>query len=221
MSGPIHVAIETSGSTGSLAVSRDGAFLAEVSFPEGAVHAREILPNLKELARVHGFAARDVALVVADVGPGSLTGIRVGLATAKAFAFATSCAIVGIVSCDALARRIRPAPSRLACAIDARRGEVFVATYEATGDGTLGRRGEVEACAPEALAARLPQGTLVVGNALERFGELFRAAGLVLGTPELSIPRASDLLRLGEDAFAAGRAGDLHTIQPLYLRPSV
>ena len=221
MSRRIHVAIETSGSTGSIAVSCAGALLAEISFPEGAVHAREILPNLLELSRAHGFAPSDIALVVADVGPGSLTGIRVGLATAKTLAFATGCAIVGIVSCDAVARRVRPVPPRLACVIDARRGEVFVATYEATAEGSLGRRGEVEACAPEALAARLPHGTLVVGNAIDRFGDLFRAAGLAIGAPELSIPRASDLLRLGEDAFAAGRVADLHAIQPLYLRPGV
>jgi tRNA threonylcarbamoyladenosine biosynthesis protein TsaB len=219
MSERVRVAIETSGPQGSIAASRGGRLLAETSFGEAAAHSREVLPALRALGHAHGFGPADLELIAVDVGPGALTGIRVGLAAAKTLAWATRAAIAPVVSLDAIASRIASPPPRVACAVDGRRGEIFAAVYQRTADGRLARAGDVRALAAPALAAELPRGSLVAGAAAATFADVFRAAGLEIAEPDLAVPRASDVLRLGEAAFAAGRIDDPMKLQPLYLRP--
>jgi tRNA threonylcarbamoyladenosine biosynthesis protein TsaB len=221
MSAGVHLAIETSGRIGSIAASRGGRLLAETTFGEDAAHSRELLPALRALGRAHDFRAADIELIAIDVGPGALTAIRVGLATAKALAFATGCAIASVVSLDAIASRIGRRRGRVACAVDGRRGELFAAIYEPDAAGALARVGDVRALAPSALAAELPRGSLVAGAGAHLFADAFRAAGIEIAGDELAVPRASDVLSLGEAALVAGRTDDPMTLQPLYLRPGV
>ncbi len=220
-----HVAIETSGRVGSIAVSGPVAggrrILADLSFPEGSAHGREILPRLRDCCRKGGFRPADITLLIADVGPGSLTGVRVGLATVKALAFATGSHVIGTVSMDVMALRAAALAMEIACVIDARRGQVFATRYSIGKAGRPARVSDIELIEPATLASRLSPGTLLIGDAVERHASVFRDRGLVLAPRELAFPRAADALLIGEEAFQAGRRDDLHMLEPLYLRESV
>ena len=90
------LAIETSGREGSVAVLRDGDVLAEEHFPHGLKHAAELVPMIDRLCAAQGWAPGDVAEVYVSVGPGSFTGLRVGITVAKSLAFATGAALVAV-----------------------------------------------------------------------------------------------------------------------------
>jgi tRNA threonylcarbamoyladenosine biosynthesis protein TsaB len=135
-------------------------------------HAQTLQPLLEDVLARAGASWEDVERLCVGVGPGGFTGLRLGIATARAIAQARDLPVVPVSSLDALAAGHE---GRVAAVIDARRGEVFAAIYE---DGT--RTLEPVALAPGALAARLAPGTIAVGDGAVRFRlELERAGAAV------------------------------------------
>ena len=125
----ILLAFDTSSGHGSLALFRDGALLEEraVEAPDGFGHV--LFGEIEALLGRHGLALGDVGRIAAASGPGSFTGIRVGLTAAKALAEATGCQVVGISTLRAVASF--GTSGRRAAVIDARRGEVYAGLYGA------------------------------------------------------------------------------------------
>lgn len=135
-------------------------------------HAQTLQPLLEQVLEQAHASWEDVERLCVGVGPGGFTGLRLGIATARALAQARDLPVVPVSSLDALAAAHE---GKVAAVIDARRGEVFAATYE-DGRRTLGP----VAIAPEDLAARLPAGALAVGDGAVRFrAELERAGAAV------------------------------------------
>src|SRR6185312_353563 len=128
-------------------------------------HATRLQPLLEQL--VPDWA--EISRLCVGIGPGGFTGLRLGIATARAIAQARGLPVVGVSSLDALAF---PQSGRVAAVIDARRGEVFAATYE---DGR--RTAEPAPLAPGVLAARLGPGWVAVGDGAVRFREELERAG--------------------------------------------
>ena len=211
------VAIETSGSVGSVAVARGGRLVAEQSFEKGSRHGRDLVPSLEAVFRSKGLASRDTGLVAVGIGPGSYTGLRVGLAAAKALVFALGCPGVGVMSFDAMVRNVPAQPGRSACVVaNARRGQVYFARYEATAD--VWRRVEGAALSdPVQLAGALLPGTIVLGDGLQANGDVFGAFDTA--PSETWTPRAGAVAALGYEAHCSGDAPDIENVQPLYLRP--
>jgi tRNA threonylcarbamoyladenosine biosynthesis protein TsaB len=220
------LAIDTSVGTGSVAAV-DEAGSAERSLGPAGGHARVLTAALAEAAAARGWpgvgdlGGNDVIAVVK--GPGSFTGLRVGVATAKALAWATGSRLVGVSGFDVLVRQAsriagwRDAP--LAIAYDAGRGEVYTATAVPAGDGWS---------IPTAVLVplddwlrALPRGGHVTGPAVDA------AAGRIAARDDLSLAPAAarQLTALGAAAvarerIAAGFLDDPRTLVPDYLRPS-
>jgi tRNA threonylcarbamoyladenosine biosynthesis protein TsaB len=128
------LALDTSASSCSVAVVRGGELLSEMTVmsPAGA-HNRQLMPLVHEVLRQAGLGLNVVDTLAVTVGPGTFTGLRVGLATAQGLALAGGQALLGISTLEAMATQALPYHGLICSLLDARRGEVYLACYRAAG----------------------------------------------------------------------------------------
>src|SRR5258706_14395258 len=189
--------IESSGTRGGVALVESGKLLGTRLLEKGMVHGREIAPSIRSLLDEARWAAEALDLIACDIGPGSYTGLRVGLAAAKGLALALGRPLIGVASLDAMADAARDQARVLCPAMDARWDQIYGAVYE---DGR--RTTEYLAEKPDAFAARVPKGAYVFGDALDQYGGLFR--DITRGPRELWDPRPERVAALGQRAYEAG-----------------
>ncbi len=159
----LTLAIDTATNISSLAIVKDEQVLAVSSNQVKAGHAGSLLESIDELIKAAGIAKRDLELIACGLGPGSFTGIRIGIATAKGLAKALKIEFRGVCTLDALAAAALPSELPIMPLIDARKGEVFCANYDNKGN----RTGELINIKPEQL--RLDQPTALIGNGLAAY----------------------------------------------------
>ena len=239
------LAIETATNlVGAALVTSDHA--AERSHQGGRRHAESLAPAIEEVCALSGITVREVEAVAVDIGPGLFTGLRVGVATAKALAQGLGVGVLGVLSLDILAAGAvelagLAVPTTVVSVVDARRGVVFVATYDfeaADGavDGAVAdpadpdavRRGPPELLTPETLATTLAEDdpgsgrrVLVVGDGAVRYlDQLSQVAHPDLGlAAEVSSPSPVTLGRLATRRLASGwEAGPALDLVPDYRR---
>jgi tRNA threonylcarbamoyladenosine biosynthesis protein TsaB len=214
----VTLALDTSTRTGSCAVLRGADVLAEQSGDGGRSHAERLPRDLMDVLGRAGVPLADVDVFAVAIGPGSFTGLRVGIATMQGLALAASRPLVGVSALDALAETVRALhPPSIATWIDAWRGEVYAALYDATGD-------EVEVVAvdsPVAILDRLGERSpLFVGDGVAAHqGAITRRLGSdARFAPVLDPPLAGVIGRLALAAIARGHRPAPHDIRPLYVR---
>ena len=131
----------------------------------GGGHAPELLGAIEALLARSGLASRDIAGIGVALGPGSFTGVRVGLSTAKGLGYALGVGLSGLSTLELLARAGEAPPGTLVCAaVEAGRGEVFTARFLVLEGGERERRSPDAAVTPSRLAQDLPDGTALVGD---------------------------------------------------------
>jgi tRNA threonylcarbamoyladenosine biosynthesis protein TsaB len=167
------------------------------------------------------FLLRSVELAPADLdgfavtaGPGSFTGLRIGLACVQGLALAAGKPCLGVGTLDVLAARIAGAAPTLAAVMDAHRGEVYLATY----DADARRTGEPVTASPAAAFAGLPAGTAFLGNGAERYRDAIRDAVPDAVFPPRTTFLAATLGLLAEPVLAAGGGVAPSALRPMYLR---
>jgi tRNA threonylcarbamoyladenosine biosynthesis protein TsaB len=229
------IAIETSGKIGSVAAARDDKVLLERSFEKGMRHGRDLLPALRETALAAGWKPSEIHLVAVSIGPGSYTGLRIGVACAKTIAYATGAETIAVPTLDVLAENAPPDFETVCPVLDAKRGQVYAAVYRRLsplpfGEGTggegaatsLSRRTDDLLIAPADLVHRLskdlPRPAFLLGDGLATYRKKFTADGLAHAEERLWIARASVVARLGFAAFKSGRRDPWQTLTPRYLR---
>ncbi|MDA7948008.1 MAG: tRNA (adenosine(37)-N6)-threonylcarbamoyltransferase complex dimerization subunit type 1 TsaB [Hyphomicrobiaceae bacterium] len=179
-------------------------------------HAEAIIPMIEHVLTDAGIGYEDLDAIAVTTGPGSFTGVRVGIATARGLALALDLPLIGATSLEVMARKalekINDAPDVLGVVVDARRGQVYMAVF----DGSGSTRSVPEALTPERAVTRLPEGghTVLVGGG----AELVRQASadpkaLQVVLPDLQ-PDAQMLARM-----AMTRTPEREPLRPLYLRP--
>jgi tRNA threonylcarbamoyladenosine biosynthesis protein TsaB len=223
--GPV-LGIDTGGPQADLAVVTDGRVVAESSLSV-ARHGTELPQAVSDLLRRVQIRISDLKAIAVGIGPGSFTGLRVGLSYAKGIAMATRCALIGVNSLDSLALAAlteapRPVGSSICVVLDARKGEVYAALYRIGVDG-LEKLIDDLVVTLENLAPHIGTDVLLVGDkkaeeALSLIAGMPGQAQL-LGVERLRL-RGRVVAALGAAWFMAGEIDNAVTLQPLYVRPA-
>jgi len=217
------LAIDTSGRALSAAIYAAGEVLASGGVDSGRNHSLELLPLVDDLLRQNQLTFADFDVFAVTVGPGSFTGLRIGLATVKAWGQACGKSLVGVSTLDAIAATAAESRSRdyIAPICDARRNEVYTALYRG-GE----RLSPDRAISPEALAkelARLDQPVMLAGDALAAYQPLFERQlkeKFRLPAQGNQLFFAAAAARLAAAKYLAGEGVDPAALLPVYLRLS-
>src|SRR6516162_7492296 len=126
MSPPRLLVVETSGRSGAVAVALGGELRQARRLDETRRHGRDLAPAVAEMLTAQGWRPRDVQAVIVSRGPGSYTGLRVGLMSAKAFAYATGCAVIAVDTFAVVAAQAPEGVERLDVIADAQQDKVYV-----------------------------------------------------------------------------------------------
>ena len=226
--------IESASDQCGCALATDGGVVAEARLALPRRHVEALAPQMRFLCEQVGVALGDVDAVAVDCGPGLYTGLRAGLATAKATAAALEVGVVPVGSLEALAFGTavdaRPGETVLSV-LDARRGEVFWAWYRVAAGGSADPVGRlVQLSAPQVgppddlLAGLTSPGErasgriVVVGDGALRYADLLAVDHVVIADPERRFPSPAAVALLGRERALAGRTIPSEQVEPLYLR---
>jgi tRNA threonylcarbamoyladenosine biosynthesis protein TsaB len=209
--------IDTSGTVGSVALLSPALATEEV-FEEGLIHGVALAPSVAHLLEQASIDAADLAAVAVGLGPGSYTGVRVGVTFAKTLAFAAEVPVVGVSSLDAMAENA-PHGERVVCARDARRGSLYARTYHRQPDGAV-PEGPLRLLPLTGVRDTLPADALVIGDALDRFADLLSGDGRTPGDRDLWRSTAVAVARIGARLVHERGPDDPHDLAPIYLRAS-
>lgn len=218
------LAFETSAKSVSAAVVENGAVLASAYQNMGLTHSVTLMPLVDSMLKNAGLTAKDMALIAVAAGPGSFTGLRIGVSAAKGLAWALELPCCGVSTLEAMAENARAFGGTVICAMDARRQQIYNAVFDCH-DGALERRCEDRAVALELLAGELKNDKnrkIVVGDG----AKLCYTYLLEQGIP-CSMAPADELYQkavgvglAAERMAAAGRTVTAQELCPVYLRLS-
>jgi len=216
--------IDTATSRGSVALARPGEVLAAVPLLERGAHARDLLLRIDGLLQKTGLRPSDLHGLAATVGPGSFTGVRIGLATAKGFAYSLGIGLAGLSTLEALARAAAPvrggAQPPLVCAtIEAGRGEVYAALFRWVGGEPVRETADLS-YRPEDLLRALPTGARVVGDGSAALERAVRETGREIEVIDPWPMLAATLALWGSRTLLPGSPYVRGGARPNYVRPS-
>jgi len=219
----IFLGIETSTSCGSIALAERDRVLAEWNLNLSKTHSERLLPDLAHMLLSAGMKMDQIDVIAVSIGPGSFTGLRIGLTTAKALALAKAKPMVGIPTLDVLAENVLTSEILVCPALDARRGELFASLYRREPPGRSSRVTEYLSVTPERLMERIGEPTLFLGDGalLYRDRLLSQASHEICFAPlEYNAPRATALCRLALQKYSVEGGIHARDIQALYVRAS-
>lgn len=218
------LAFETSAKAASAALLENGILLAESYQNTGLTHSQTLLVMAQALLRQCGKTVSDVTAVAVAAGPGSFTGVRIGVAAAKGFAWGAQLPCYGVSTLESMALSLGIWEGTVCACMDARRAQVYNALFRAE-HGRLHRLSPDRAISLAQLGQELSQlegPVFLVGD-----GSLLTARTLAEQVPNLVVPaehrmhqRAAGVALLAQQAIAAGEAGDGAALTPNYLRLS-
>lgn len=219
---PKILAIDTSSMTGSVALCHGDVVLAESLINVRSTHSERLLAQVEQVLDLTGTSLADLDCLAVVQGPGSFTGLRVGLATAKGLATANSTPVIGLSSLDVLAANLSLCPYPVCAFLDARKQEVYSCLYDCR-DGFPTSLDEERVLPPEEVLRRLEGEVALVGDGVALYlpliQELLGDRGK-LPTPVLHQPRASVAAALARQRFAKGQLLSAEDLKPCYIRPS-
>ena len=218
------LAIDTTGATLSVALLRDQTTLAEVFINTGDNHSLHLLPAIKQMYDLADATLEMTDLFVCTLGPGSFTGVRIGVSTIKGLAMAASKPVVGFSTLEALAANMGPFTGTICPILDAQRGQIYAAAYELDDSFIPQLRHEARLTDVESFLS-LFQGNgevAFLGAGAVKYADLINATlpEAIIAPVHYSPVRASVLGSIGFLKYRAGEILDTLTFTPRYLRLS-
>ncbi|MEN6450256.1 MAG: tRNA (adenosine(37)-N6)-threonylcarbamoyltransferase complex dimerization subunit type 1 TsaB [Thermoguttaceae bacterium] len=229
------LALETTEKIGTVAAVAGGKLLGQLALEPKLRSAQSLIPAMHQLMQTVHWTPQDVQLVAVSVGPGSFTGLRVGVTAAKVFAYCVGAAVLGVSTLETIAAgALEPedaaadspqhgpaetAGGRISVVLDAQRGDVVAQCFASDPEHGLQSLGPEELVPAEQWLASLTPGLLVAGPVLGRLRDRLPAGVLAL-PPERWPPRAAVVGRLAARYYDQGRRDDLWKLAPRYFRRS-
>jgi tRNA threonylcarbamoyladenosine biosynthesis protein TsaB len=214
------LAIDTATERCSVAARIDGRWIERsVDTPRG--HAELVLTMVDEVLNEGGARLADLAGIAYGRGPGAFTGVRIAIGVVQGLAFGAQLPTAGVSNLAAVAQQVAAQGRRILVCMDARMNEVYWGYFERDADGLVRACGDERLTSPEAVER--PQHAdvvdVLVGSAASAYPQLATRFQDVVQLPAL--PRAREVLVLGERELRAGRGGSAFDAQPVYLRDQV
>lgn len=216
------LALDTSAKAASAAVCENGKILAETFLNVKTTHSQTILPMCEAMLNTLGLTPGELDGFAVSVGPGSFTGLRIGISAVKGLAFAADKPCVGVSTLDALAQNCADFEGIICAVMDARCNQVYNALYEASG-GTVRKLTEDRALLLADLLEELKslkKMVLLVGDGADLCYNRTKEQTIHwrLAAPAARFQRASSVALLAETAFAQGKTQTAGELLPVYLR---
>lgn len=218
------LSIDSSAVAASAALTQDGSLLGEFYCNTGLTHSQTLMPMIKELLLCAKVPLSSVDLFAVSAGPGSFTGIRIGIASVKGLAFPENKPCIGVSTLKAIAYNLAHLSGTICAVMDARCGQVYNAVFEANGSGALTRVTPDRAISADDLASeceKYQKPLFLVGDGAKLCynRQRFQGIGASLPPEPLLYQRASGVARAAAEDNKAGKAIFPAALMPVYLRP--
>ncbi len=219
---PKILAVDTSSQIGSVALCQGESLVAEVLLNSHSTHSETLLNQIDLLLDKVGWRLADLDLLAAATGPGSFTGLRIGVATIKGLAQVLEKPVVGVSTLEMLALNLPLCPVPICAFLDARKKEVYSQLFHWSGHGPIAA-GAAQVLPPEQLLRGLEGQVALVGDGVPLYRALIEEileGRAMLPTAMAHQPRAAQATWLALRAFRAGADTTAAELLPVYIRPS-
>jgi tRNA threonylcarbamoyladenosine biosynthesis protein TsaB len=219
------LAIDSATPVAGVALVAEDRVIKEIFLNYRRTHSQTLMVMVNEVLRETETSLADLDGIAVTSGPGSFTGLRIGMATAKGLALGSGRALVGIPTLDALAYNLCMFEGYICPLLDARKNEVYTALYQGQG-GQVERISEYRACSPselvEDVCSRGIERVAVLGDGARRYQEHMESLGSRVIRPpaNLCLPRASSVGLLAVSRLQRGESDQVHDLIPVYVRLS-
>ncbi len=214
--------VDTSTMTAGVGIIEEDEVLVDLKFDVKITYSEVLLSTIDLALKTVGLKVNDIDGFAISIGPGSFTGLRIGLSTVKGLCFASGKPLASVSSLDALASLSLYCQYPVAPLLDARKDQVYVALYD-TSEGKLKRESEYLVIAIEDLVKKISKKTLFVGPGARLYQkELIDLLGekACFATGEQSVPSGASVARIGLSKLIGGQTEDITDLEPLYIRMS-
>jgi tRNA threonylcarbamoyladenosine biosynthesis protein TsaB len=213
------VGIETSSLIGSIAVCDGDTIVSKKTFGKNLKHGKEIVSSLESIFNDINWEPKDIDLIAVSIGPGSYTGLRIGVTCAKTLAYGLGKPVIGVPTLDVLVENVKDYNSKTICpVIDAKRKSVYACIYDKDKNRTITDYLFISA---DSLIDILPESTLIFGDGVEPYKDIFMQKEITIVEDEnLGIADAVNVARLGLKRYEQGERCEINSLVPLYLRKS-
>ena len=216
------LAVDTATTSCSVAITDGDKLLSEMTLVSGETHSRHLATLIDTLVRTAGLSLESIEAFAVSRGPGSFTGLRIGISTVKGLAVAGNRPMAGVSTLAALAWQVGPTDRLICPMIDARRQQVYAGLYRWDPEGPVPVAGE-QVAEPESFPEAIKQACIFIGSGAVAYrNRILEAAGQrALFVPAgLNAIRAAAVAMLGARRLSAGESDDVERFVPTYLRKS-
>ena len=214
------LAIETSARTGSIAAVEHGIVLAAEQFEHGLQHAAQIIPIINRLCADRGWTPADLNELYVSAGPGSFTGLRIGVTLAKTMALATGVNLVAVPTVRVLVENAPRDARHVVLVLDAKREQIFTARFERDAEGNWVEREPAHLDSLAKTLERSPRPVHLLGEGIPYHEQFIprEDPGVIVTEAELWRPQASMVAKIGGAMARAGDFVDPDRFAPIYIR---
>jgi len=216
-----NLALETSGAWGSVALGLGGEVRATRSLTAPRLYAAEFLPTIRDLCAESSVSPDEIRSVFISSGPGSFTGLRIGVTAARFIAMANDARLVAVPTLEVIAQnalRTESPPDDVAVVLDAKRGHVYAAWFQRAGELMVPRTAAAEVD-PLVFLNSLPGSCAVLGEGVGYHRAAIAQSGKPILAETLWPPRAETVHALGFSRAALGQIVNRRDLIPVYIRP--
>jgi tRNA threonylcarbamoyladenosine biosynthesis protein TsaB len=214
--------VDTSTPIGSVGLIDGERFIAEHTLSIVKAHSSRLMPAIDQILGWADLTVHDLDACAVGIGPGSFTGIRIGVGTIKSLCYALKKPIIGVSTLEAIAYNLRYTDQLICPILDARKDEVYGAVFR--GGQNLQRKSD-DLCVPiEVLLSQIDDDVIFVGDGLRRYAPVVQeqfGEDVPLADSIFNVPRGASVARIGYAQLLNGQSGDYFSLTPNYVRDSV
>ena len=215
------VGIETSSLIGSIAVCDGSTVVGKKTYGKNFSHGKEIVSSLESIFNEIKWEPNEIDLIAVSTGPGSYTGLRIGVTCAKTLAYGLGKPVIDVPTLDVLVENVKDNNAKTICPVlDAKRKSVYACIYDRSNTENK-RTTDFLIISPDRLIDILPESTLIFGDGIAPYKDIFLQKDLTIAEDEkLGIADAANVARLGMERYEQGIRCEINALAPLYLRKS-